>query len=170
MSIWIRGGGADGGKNAGILDANRRFDAFNPLDPEGIGDFGEEGVEATAIVEAGEGEGGDDLGGAVLGLEGGKVGVWLSRGGELQKRASGEAADVGVFILKHGEESGNRAGVGPASEKASGGGTGEPVGILRCLAKERGGLGGGENAGGFDGFAANGGIGIAQGVFQDAGG
>ncbi len=108
------------------------------------------------------------MGGAVLGLEGGKVGVRFGRGGKLQKRAAGEAADVGVFVLEHGEESGNGAGISPTSEKARGGGPGEPIRILRRLAKEGGGLGGGENAGGLDRFATNGGIGVAQGGFQDA--
>ena len=70
--------------------------------------------------------------------------------------------------MEHGEESGNGAGISPTSEKARGGGPGEPIRILRRLAKEGGGLGGGENAGGLDRFATNGGIGVAQGGFQDA--
>jgi hypothetical protein len=65
--------------------------------------------------------------------------------------------------LQHGEERGNGGWVGSVSEKSGGGCAGEPIGILGGLTEKWGGLGGGENACGFDGFASNGGIRVAKG-------
>ena len=65
--------------------------------------------------------------------------------------------------MQHGEERGNGGWVGAVSEKSGGGCAGEPIGILGGLTEKWGGLGGGENACGFDGFASNGGIRVAKG-------
>jgi hypothetical protein len=64
--------------------------------------------------------------------------------------------------LQHGEESGNGEWVGAVSEKSGGGCAGEPIGILGGLTEKWGGLGGGKNAGGFDGFASNGRIRVTE--------
>lgn len=169
LGILIGRGSADGGKDAGIFDADGRFDAFNTLDAEGVGHFREENIQAATVIESGEGEGGDDLGGAVFGLKGGEVGVGLGEGGKFQKGSSNEAANIGVLVLQHGEEGGDGGGVGAGAEEASGGGTGEPIGVSGGLAEKGSGLGGGEDAGGFDGFATNGGIGVAQGGAKNGG-
>ena len=59
--ILIPRGVAHRRENPGILNAHRRFDDFDPFNSKGIGDFGEEDIEASAIVETGEGEGGHHL-------------------------------------------------------------------------------------------------------------
>ena len=53
-------------ENSGILDAHRGFDDFDPFNPKGIGDFSEQDVEAPAVVETGECEGGHHLCGPIL--------------------------------------------------------------------------------------------------------
>ena len=68
-------------------------------------------------------------------MECGDVGIGGGASGELEKRATGETADIGVAVGKHGKESGDGGGVGATSEKASGGGAGEPIGILARLAE-----------------------------------
>ena len=69
-------------------------------------------------------------------MEGGEVGVGCGASSKLEKRTAGETADIGVAVGEHGKESGDGGGIGATSEKASGGGTGEPIGILAGLAKE----------------------------------
>ena len=64
--IGIGDGEAKGGDDAGVFDADGRFNHFDAFDPEGICDFGEKNVEPAAVVEAGECEGGNDLGGAIF--------------------------------------------------------------------------------------------------------
>ena len=137
-NLWIGvgGGEAKGGDDAGIFDADGRFHDFHTFDAERICDFGEEDVESASVVEASEGEGGDDLGGAIFGLEGGEVGIGCGVGGEFEKRTAGETSDIGVAVGEHSEEIGDGGGIGATSEKASGGGAGEPIGISAGLAEE----------------------------------
>jgi len=70
-------------------------------------------------------------------LEGGEVSIGCGASGELEKRATGKTADIGVAVGEHGKEGGDGGGIGATSEKASGGGAGEPIGILARLAKKR---------------------------------
>ncbi len=137
-NLWIGvgSGEAKGGDDAGIFDADGRFHDFHTFDAERICDFGEEDIESASVVEASKGEGGNDLGGAIFGLEGGEVGIGCGASGEFEKRATGETADIGVAVGKHGKEIGDGGGIGATSEKASGGGAGEPIGILARLAEE----------------------------------
>ncbi len=67
-NIWIGigGGEAKGGDDARVFDADGRFNHFDAFDTERICDFGEKDVESASVVEAGEGEGGNDLGGAIF--------------------------------------------------------------------------------------------------------
>ena len=168
-NLWIGvgGGEAKGGDDAGIFDADGRFHDFHPFDAERICDFGEEDIESASVVEPSEGEGGDDLGGAVFGLEGGEVGGGCGASGEFEKRATGETADIGVAVGEHSKEIGDRGGIGPTSEKASGSGAGEPIGILARLAEEGESFGGGKNLGCFEGGASDGGVGILEGGTQE---
>jgi hypothetical protein len=64
--IGISDGEAKGGDDAWVFDADGRFNHFDAFDAEGICDFGEKDVESASVVEAGEGEGGNDLGGAIF--------------------------------------------------------------------------------------------------------
>jgi hypothetical protein len=136
-NLWIGvgSGEAKGGDDAGIFDADGRFHDFHTFDAEGICNFGEKDIESASVVEASEGEGGNDLGGAIFGLEGGEVGIGCGASGELEKRSTGETADIGVAVGEHSKEIGDRGGIGPTSEKASGSGAGEPIGILARLAE-----------------------------------
>jgi hypothetical protein len=97
-------------------------------------------------------------------LECGEIGIGFRQGGKFKERATSEAANIGVFVIQHREESRNGCGVGSIAKQACCGGTGEPVGVLSGLAKKGGGIGGGENSGCLDRFAADGGVGIAEGV------
>ena len=63
------------GENPGILNSDCGFDPFDPFDAKRIGDFSQKDVETAAIVQAGQGEGSDDLGGTVFRLQGGEVGL-----------------------------------------------------------------------------------------------
>ncbi len=69
-------------------------------------------------------------------MEGGEVGIGCGASSELEKRTAGETADIGVAVGEHGKKSGDGGGVGATSEKASGGGAGEPIGILARLAEK----------------------------------
>jgi len=73
LGIGIGGCSTNCGDNPGILDSDCGFDPFDPFDAKGIGDFSQKYVETTAVVEPSQGEGSDDLGGAVFRLQGGKV-------------------------------------------------------------------------------------------------
>ena len=73
LGIEIGCGGANCGENPWILNSNCGFDPFDPFDAKRIGDFSQKDVEATAVVEPSQGEGSDNLGGAVFRLKGGKV-------------------------------------------------------------------------------------------------
>ena len=73
LGIGIGCGRANRGKNPWILNSGCGFDPFDPFDTKGIGDFSQKDFEATAVVEASQGEGSDNLGGAVFRLKGGKV-------------------------------------------------------------------------------------------------
>jgi len=53
-------------KNPGILNAHCGFDDFDPFDSKGIGDFGEQDVEAPTVVETGEREGSHHLRGPIF--------------------------------------------------------------------------------------------------------
>ena len=64
--IGIGDGEAKGGDDTGVFDADGRFNHFDAFDAEGICDFGEKDVESASVVEASEGEGGNDLGGAIF--------------------------------------------------------------------------------------------------------
>ena len=64
--IGIGDGEAKGGDDTGVFDADGRFNYFDAFDAEGICDFGEKDVESASVVEASEGEGGNDLGGAIF--------------------------------------------------------------------------------------------------------
>ena len=144
------------------MDADCRFDSFNSFDAKRIGHFSQKNIQTATVIETGEGKCGDDLCGAVFGLKRREVGIGFCQSGEFQKRSSGEAANIGVFVLQHGEESRDRGGVGAVSEESGSGCAGEPIGILGGLTENWGGLGGGKNAGGFDGFAANGRIRVTE--------
>jgi len=140
------------------LDADCGFDSFNSFDAKRIGHFSEKNVQTATVIETGEGKCGDDLCGSVFGLKRGEVGIGFCQSGKLQKGSAGEAAYIGVFVLQHGEESRDSGGVGAVSEESGSGCAGEPIGILGGLTEKWGGLRGGKNAGGFDGFPSNGGI------------
>jgi hypothetical protein len=103
-------------------------------------------------------------------LEGGEVGIGCGASGELEKRATSETADIGVAVREHGKESGDGGGVGATSEKASGGGAGEPIGILACLAEKGESFCSGKNLGCFEGGASDGGIGILEGGGEEGSG
>ena len=64
--IGIGDGQAKGGDDARVFDADGRFNHFDAFNAEGICDFGEKNVESASVVEASEGEGGNDLGGAIF--------------------------------------------------------------------------------------------------------
>ena len=66
VRIGIGDGEAKGGDDTGVFDADGRFNHFDAFDAEGICDFGEKDVESASVVEASEGEGGNDLGGAIF--------------------------------------------------------------------------------------------------------
>ncbi len=69
-------------------------------------------------------------------MEGGEVSIGCGASGELEKRATSETADIGVAVGEHGKKSGDGGGVGATSEKASGGGAGEPIGLLARVTEE----------------------------------
>ena len=104
------------------------------------------------------------MGGAVLGLESGEIGIGFRQSGQFKERTASEAANIRVFVIEHGEKSRNGCGVGSIAEEACGGGAGEPIGVLGGLAEKGGGIGGRENSGCLDRLAADGGVGIAEGV------
>ena len=80
------------------------FHTLDPLDPQGVRDFGQQDLGTPSVVEPDQGEGGHDLGSAILGFEGGEVSLRLGLVGEFQERATGKAANIGVGILKHPEK------------------------------------------------------------------
>jgi hypothetical protein len=145
------------------LDADYGFDSFNSFNAKRISHFSQKNIQTAAVIETGEGKCGDDLCGAVFGLKRGDVCIGFCQSREFQKGSAGEAANIGVFVLQHGEESGNGGWVGAVSEESGSGCAGEPIGILGGCTKKWGGLGGGKNAGGFDGFTSNGGIRVTKG-------
>ena len=144
------------------MDADCGFDSFNSFDTKRIGHFSEKNVQTATVIETGEGKCGDDLCGPVFGLKSGEVGIGFCQSGEFQKGSAGEAANIGVFVLQHGKESRDSGRVGAVSEESGSGCAGEPIGILGGFTEKWGGLRGGKNAGGFDGFPSNGGIRVTK--------
>ncbi len=64
--IGIGDGEAKCGDDARVFDADGRFNHFDTFDAERICDFGQKDIQSVAIIEASEGEGGNDLGGAIF--------------------------------------------------------------------------------------------------------
>ena len=170
FGILVPGGGAEGRDDAGIDEFGDGFHALDSFNAERVGDFGEQNLGAAAVVEPNQGQGGDDLGGAVGRFQGGEVGLGLGFLSQFQEGAPGEAADVGVGVLQHFEKDGDEIGVAALAKKAGRGGAGEPVLVLGGRAENFGGLFWLEDPAGFSGFAADGGIGIFEAGFDEAAG